>query len=439
MNDEIHSQRRAFGSGAWATLQQFIALGSTALSAFVIARSVSVEDFGIFSYATSLAAMGSVVVTAGLSGLAIKALVDNPQSQRRTMTGLIVLREVMAVAAYLVILGVSATSGDGQTIAMTAIATSVLVARALDASEMWFQSRAESHKTAVVRIAVVLLMLGIRLVLAALGADVLTFVLIYVAEAVLISTLLLVRFLTDKESPKLGRPEPATPKALLRRSWLLALSSVASQINTRGDIVIIQALLGSASVGIYSAAARLSEMTYFLPAVFMTATFPRLLQIRRRFGTGSDQYTKELQSGYDRACWGGIAICAGLIALGPWVLEFVYGSRYAEAGDVLRIHALGLPFVFMAAVFSKWIIAEDLFVASLVRHALGAGLNITLNLLLVPSMGVIGSAWATVASYFVASFLSCFATRSTREAGWQMCLAFAAPVRFVVSWSKRRK
>lgn len=439
MNDEIHSRRRALGSGAWATLQQFVTLGSTAVSGIILARVLSLADFGVFSYATSLAAMGSVVVTAGLSGLAIKVLVDDVSAQRRTMTALIVLREAFAVLAYLVLLGVSTTSGDPQTVSMTAVATVVLFARALDASEMWFQSRAESHKSATIRVSVVLVMLGVRLYLATIGADVLIFVLLYVAESVIISILLLSRYLLDRNSPRLAFPDIQTPRDLLGRSWLLALSSVAGQVNSRGDIIVIQAMLGSASVGIYSAAARLSEMTYFLPAVFMTATFPRLLQIRRKYGGQSEEYRRELQGSYDRACWTGIAIMAALVLLGPWGLQLIYGDRFAAAGQVLQVHALALPFVFMAAVFSKWIIAEDLLVASLVRHALGAGLNIGLNILLIPTMGIMGSAWATVASYFVASFLSCFATRSTRAPGWQMCLALAAPVRLAIKISRRRK
>jgi len=345
------------------------------------------------------------------------------------MTALIVIRELFATIAYGLLIAVSAISGDSQTLAATAIATLVLFARALDASEMWFQARAESHKSAVIKIGVVTAMLAIRVAAAASGAELLVFLFLYVLESVAISILLLLRYLLDRESPGFSRPETSTPRALLRASWVLALASVANQINSRGDIIVIQALLGSAAVGLYSAAARLSEMAYFLPTVFMTATFPRLLQIRKIHGAGSERYRAELQSSYDRACWAGIGIMVAILTVGPWALELLFGERFAEAGPILRVHALALPFVFMAAVFSKWIIAENRLFASLIRHGLGASLNIALNFALIPTMGLIGSAWATVISYAVASYLSCFATRSTRQAGVQMCLAFIAPIR----------
>lgn len=428
---EVHSRGRAARSGFWAMLQQFVTLGGTALTSVILARTLSEAEFGIFNYATTLASMGSVILTAGLSGLAIKTLVDAPQKQASTMTALIVIRESFALILYCVLLGVSATSGSTDIVGVTAIALTVLLARAFDASEFWFQSRAESGKTAPIRIAVVLTMLIARLALAALGADLVVFIYLYVTESLVVTTLLLIRFLFAPDSPKLASVELKTPKTLLKRSWLLALSGVAAQVNSRGDIVIIQALLGSASVGIYSAAARLSEMMYFLPAVFMTATFPRLLQIRKRSGRGSTEYRDELQASYDRACWAGIGVTLGLLILGPFVLEFLYGQRYSEAGSILQVHALALPFVFMAAVFSKWIIAENLLKASLMRHVLGAVLNIGLNFILIPNYGLLGSAWATVISYVVASFLSCFASRPTRFAGVQMALALIAPARLL--------
>lgn len=427
------SRRRSIKSGVWATIQQFVTLGSTAITGIILARTVSVSDLGVFSFATNLASIGTAILTAGLAGIAIKAFVDKPASAHRTMTALILIREFFAILAYLVLLPISALVGDAAVVGATAIALLVLFARALDASELWFQAQARSGSTAPVRIAVVLVMLGIRLVLAFTGADLMTFVILYVVEAVVVSSLLLVRYARDRDSPKFAKPEIETPRALLGSSWILMLASLATQINSRGDVVVIQALLGSSAVGLYSAAARLSEMAYFLPVVFMTATFPRLLQVRREYGHKSRQYKQELQASYDRAFWAGVLIAVVILLIGPWVLTTLYGAKYEASGPVLQIHVLALPFVFMAAVFSKFIIAENALFASLTRNTLGAVLNIALNFLLIPHWGILGSAWATVFSYFVASYLSCFATKTTRVAGVQMTLAFIYPLRLLAS------
>lgn len=420
-------------------MQQLVTLGATAVSGIILARVLSVDDFGVFSYATTLGSIGMAIMAAGLSNLAVKHFAEHKSAQNKSMTALILIREFFAVVAYLVLLSTSLTSGDPNTVALTAVSLCVLFARAFDATEYWFQSRVESRKTAPVRITVVLFFLAVRILLAVSGGDLQTFIILYVLESIVISAGLLLRYRVDRESAGFGAPSLSVMKDLFGKSWLLLLAGLAAQINSRGDVVIIQALLGSADVGIYSAAARLSELFYFLPIVFMTATFPGLLSTRRKFGQDSDQYRSALQRSYDFSCWVGIGIAACVFVLGPLVITLVYGERYSAAGAVLQIHVLALPFVFMAAVFSKWIVAEGHFLASLLRHAAGAVINIALNFALIPPLGITGAAVATIVSYVIASYLSCFVGKRTRAAGVQMTLALVAPARLLARYFTGRK
>ena len=438
------SKKRVLRSASWATAQQLVVLGSTALSAVIIARTLSVSDFGIFSYATSLASIGTAVLAAGLSGLAVKMLVVEQHHAGALITALILIREGFAFLAFGVLLAVSTTSGANEVVTASALSLTVMFARAFDATEYWFQARTNSGKTAPIRIGVVLAMLLVRVIAAMAGANLVQFVLLYVAEAFLVSAALLARYLTVGGAPGLGKPEFATPRRLLGQSWILLLSEVARQINTRGSIIVIQIFMSGASVGLYSAAARLSELFYFLPVVFMTATFPRLLSQRKKFGPDSEQYRSELQRSYDQSCWSGIGIAAVVWLVGPPALTMLYGPAYAASGAILQIHVLALPFVFMAAVLSKWILAENQLVAALIRHTLGAVLNIALTITLLPTLGLIGAAYASVAAYLVASYLSCFASKSTRPAGVQMTLALVYPVRLAwgalpQSWKGRSR
>jgi len=252
---------------------------------------------------------------------------------------------------------------------------------------------------------------------------------LYVVESLVMSGALLVRYLAARGSPGLAAPRLAGARGLLASSWLLLLSAVANQVNVRAATIVLQAVAGSAAVGTYAAAARLAELPFFLPAVFMTATFPALLEVRRRTGEDSAAYAAMLQRSYDRACWVGVAIAAVVFAAGPPVLTLLYGERYADAGAVLRVLVLALPFVFMAAVLSKWLIAEHLLRASLVRHGVAAAVNVALCLVLVPRHGIEAAAAATAFSYVLASYLSCFLGPATWPAGRQMSLALIYPLR----------
>lgn len=432
-------RRRALRSALWAAGQQAILLGSTAVFGIVLARALPVAEFGAYSYATTLATMGMAIVGGGLGGLAIKEFLDRPGDQRRTMAALIAIRETFALIAYLLLVGVAvATSGSDLAIEASAIACLVLFARAWDGIEYWFQSRLESRATATVRILVVLPMLAIRVALVVLGAPLEAFLVLYVVESTLIACGLVARLVRHPKGPGTARPRLRDMRSLLRRSRLLLLSNIAGQIDMRADQVIIQAVIGSVAVGTYAAAAKISELTYFLPLVFMNATFPLLIDVRKRFGPASREYQETLQQAYDRACWAGVAIAVAIFLLGPTAISVLYGEKYEAAAEVLRIHILALPFVFMAGVLSKWILAEDVLMASLIRRCAGAALAIGLNLLLVPPLGIKGAAIATVVSYTVSSYVVCFAGRSMRPAGIQMSLALVAPIRLLLARTRAK-
>ena len=424
-------RRRVMASASWATGQQAMLLMSNIAVSVVLARTLPIGDFGVISLATTLAAFGATVAVGGMSALGIKALVDDQDAEASTMTGLILLREGFGLLCYLGVVALSVVGGENRVVAATAVASLVLFARAFDPIDFWFQSRLNSRRSATVRIIVTVAMLAVRILAAVLGAGLWVFLSLFVLESLVVTGALLARYLTEAESPGFARPNIAVAAGMLGGSWILLLSGIANQINLRADQLIIQSKLGSAAVATYAVAARLSEMSYFLPVVFMTATFPVIIGARKEWGGDNPKYTALVQRSYDRACWAGIGIAAILFLAGPFAISLLYGARFSESGDILRIHVLALPFVFMAAVYSKWIIMENLLVASLLRHALGAALNIALNFLLIPMYGLRGAAIATVISYVVASYLACFVGRPMWPAGVAMTKAFLAPLRLL--------
>ncbi|HBS6199539.1 TPA: polysaccharide biosynthesis C-terminal domain-containing protein, partial [Klebsiella pneumoniae] len=104
-------------------------------------------------------------------------------------------------------------------------------------------------------------------------------------------------------------------------------------------------------------------------------------------------------------------------------INILYGEAYAESATILIIHIWASLFVFMRAVLSKWLVIENMLPFSLVTHISGAIVNIILNLILIPKMGGIGSAIATVISYSISSYFSLFIFKRTRVMGWIMTKA----------------
>lgn len=423
--------RRSLGNGFWNAGQQGLSLALNAVIGILLVVAVPVAEYGIYSYAVALSSIGVAVMSAGLSGLAVRELVNERESNAAIVASLTVIREFFALVGFVIIGGISLTSGDELAIAATLLASSALFGRALNAPELWFLSHLRSKKTAITRISVTAGLFGVRLALLALWPNIWVMLVLYSLEGLISSLIIIGMYLKDKDSPGFSRPGFASMFKLLRRSWPLMLSSLADQANLKASIIVIQALLGSKAVAVYAAASRLSEISFFLPVVFMNSTFPVLLKVRKEKGNDSPEYRRMLQRSYDQAFWIGVIVALAVVVLGTVIIDVIFGPDYEDAKTVLYIQAAACPFVFMGAVYSKWIIAESYLWSSLVRHSFGAAVNIGLNFALIPTTGVTGAAIATLVSYVCSSFFASFLGAKSRVAGRQMATAVIWPVRLL--------
>lgn len=435
----LSAQSRAIvGNGTWSSVQQMAQLGANSLIALLLIRELDVAAYGVYAYATTLSAIGVAVMTAGLSGLAVRELVQDREHGAQLVTVLVLVRETFALIGFGALLLVSLTSGEPELTAATALACLSLLGRAFDAPEMWFASVMRVRRTAVLRITAIGLLLAVRVLALSTGAGVWFFLAVFALEPLVGSVLILWRYARTPDAPGWGRPSPRRALALLRTSFPLLLSGLANQLNLRSDIIVLQVVLGSGAVGLYAAGARISELAYFLPVMFMNASLPVMLRLRSEHGPASAAYRSFVRGAYVRAFWLGVGVAAVVAVVGPLLVRWLFGPAYAVTEDIVRIHVLACPFVYMAAVYSKWIIAEGVLWQSVVRHASGAAVNVVANLALLPVMGVRGAAVATVASYSVASYLSCFLGRTSRPAGRDMSYAIAFPLLWVARHRPRR-
>jgi O-antigen/teichoic acid export membrane protein len=101
----------------------------------------------------------------------------------------------------------------------------------------------------------------------------------------------------------------------------------------------------------------------------------------------------------------GLAIGIVFTFCAEWVIQSLFGGAYSASASVLKIHIWAGVFVFIGVAGSRWYLLENLQRLSFYRAAMGAILNVLLNLLLIPRYGVQGAASATVASQVMSSYL----------------------------------
>jgi O-antigen/teichoic acid export membrane protein len=163
----------------------------------------------------------------------------------------------------------------------------------------------------------------------------------------------------------------------------------------RADSFIINFLLGSASLGIYSVAVNLAELTLMIPAAIGVALFPHLT---------SENESDRIRISSDVAR---LSICFGLFSalflavFGYPIIYIIFGQLFISAYQPLLAFLPGL--VAMTAVFAYTNYFSSIGRPIYIAYVFGVGIiiNSSLNFLVIPHFGIIGAATVASISYFI--------------------------------------
>ncbi len=166
----------------------------------------------------------------------------------------------------------------------------------------------------------------------------------------------------------------------------------------RIDSVMLGVMRGDFDVGIYNVAYKLLEGSLFIPSTIMIVFFPTLAK-QQRFKEVFGQLLLLLGTL-------GLGACVALYLASPSLIRTIFGPRFSESAAVLQTLSLALPSVFVGHLTTQSLVALDSTRRYLLVASLGTLLNILLNFLLIPSLGPVGAAWATVATEAFVTLLS---------------------------------
>jgi len=207
---------------------------------------------------------------------------------------------------------------------------------------------------------------------------------------------------------------PQEARKFLVYSFPLALSTLAINVYTRIDQVMLHKLSTDLILGGYVAAVNLAEIFSLFPVSLMDAIFPVLARSARN----EQDFERYLKFSYRALMALVFAVCAVAVPLSRPLTHLVFGAKYAASAPLFAALIWSEVAIFFGVVLKMGLIARNLQRFLAVSTAVGAIVNIILNIFWIPRYGALGATWATNISYAVASIFIYFAFRPTRHLAW---------------------
>jgi len=392
------------GNTGWLMADKVMRMGLGLLVSVWVARYLGPVQFGVMNYAISFVALFINLAALGLDGIVVRELVNVPHERCAILGTAFVLRLCCGIVAFGLTIGaiMLLRPHDGLMLRVMVITAALTITQSFDVVDFWFQSQVASKYSVLARNGAFLVAAAVRVGLILIHAPLMAFVWTALAESALAAVALMVVYQGRERMLGGWRASREWAGRLLKDSWPLLLASFSMVIYLKVDQVMLGEMVDSNAVGIYAAAAKISELWYFIPLTIVSSVFPSVVKARAE---NEGLYQRRLQRLFSLMTATSLGLAVPMTVAAPYVIDLIYGEAFAAAAPILAIHIWAGLFVFLGVAQSSWDLAENLTRLYLLRSLGGAVLNVVLNLVLIPVYGGIGSAIATVVSYACAYYL----------------------------------
>lgn len=359
----------------------------------LLARYWGPSGYGLINYAASIVAFVVPVMQLGLNSTLVQELIAQPDKECQILGTSLTMSAISALCCMVGVVSFSALANKGETITtiVCGLYSVQLIFQSLELLQYWFQSKLLSKYTSVTALAAYGVATVYKIILLICKSHVYWFALSQALDYLVIGITLLVIY------RKMGNSR-------LRFSWKLfcrlfsrsryyIVANLMVTIFAQTDRIMLKMMLDETAVGFYSAAVTCASMTAFVFAAIIDSTRPVIFEKAK---VGIQEFEHSVSRLYSLIIYLSLLQCIVITVFSELIIYILYGSEYMEAANVLRLVVWYTTFSYIGSVRNIWILAEGKQKYLSVINLSGAGANVLLNYLLIPSMGIHGAALASL-------------------------------------------
>jgi O-antigen/teichoic acid export membrane protein len=368
-----------------------ITQGITAVTTLIIARQLGPDSYGQYAASLVLVSFTSIIFSLGLNTWFLHEASRNPEEHNHLLGSTLAIKLLIGIP-WLIVTYILAGFLDSNTFPQDIVILSALVVF----FDNIFSTLLTSFKVLFKNQLTFILMLGSDL-LWMIGTIVLIYldyesILIYIffRAIILFVSLLAAGWLASSFL------HPTWNIETMKRAWKVSFPYATSEFlvlsSLRIDVLIVAFLSGKQAAGLYSPAVGIVN-ALFLPLGSISGVILPIL---------SNQFAHNTKLAWEtakRAIWLFVIIGAGIAAALGFLARFttiILGSGYGSSQDIVQILSIILLIHAIILAMTNILIATDQQGKRAIIQTAAVGLNIVLDLIVVPIAGIRGAAWVYV-------------------------------------------
>lgn len=420
--------QKILANTGWLFSDSILRLFLTVIVSAWVARYLGTERYGQLNLAIAYVVLAAPIAKLGLDQIVVKRLVQSPDDVGRILGTAFWMRIITALVLLIPLLFiVNSLHPDQPIIVFLALLLGIgTVFQALEVLNHWFQSQVESKHSVIARNMSFILTSGLKVLAILAGGSLVVFGFLYLLD--IVTSMLLLLWIYLRRAHHTWSVSWDYARGLIRESAPLIIAGLAISVYMRIDQIMLGQLLptdeATSAVGVYAAAVRISEMWYFVPGAVVASIFPALLQSKQQ---SESLYRKRLQRLFNLMVFIAYTVAIPMTLLSGTIIHVLFGAEYADAGPVLAVLVWAGVWVAMGLARSQVLVAENLAHLSMWSTLAGAVTNVALNFVLIPQMGALGCAVATLVAQVMAAQITTLFFHQTRTFGWMQTSALIYP------------
>lgn len=185
---------------------------------------------------------------------------------------------------------------------------------------------------------------------------------------------------------------------LCKYGFFPMVALLMTTLNYKIDVLILKqySYISSAMLGVYSIGIQMAERIILIPDTLKGVLISRLAK-----GSNEKEVAYVCRIAFCVSC----CVCLCFILFGKWIVLFLYGTEYSGAYTVLSINAFSTIFVGFFKLIAQYNIINKKQILNIYMLSIAIIINIIFDLILIPIWGINGAAVATSIGNFLCGII----------------------------------